>query len=145
MKTPYMAAFIAASLLFLNGCAVPTAQRAEPKTAMACSVGEPMMKTTLFFGLNRPSGPVISAQEWQRFVDQQVTPRFKEGLSVFDAKGQWLGNDGKLARENSKALMLIHPAGKDTEANIEALRTLYKQQFAQDSVMREDAQVCVAF
>lgn len=72
-------------------------------------------------------------------------PRFKDGLSVFDAKGQWLGNDGKLARENSKALMLIHSPDTASEQNIEALRTRYKQQFSQDSVMRVDAPVCVAF
>ncbi|PCO16625.1 hypothetical protein CQA18_26060, partial [Enterobacter hormaechei] len=34
----------------------------------------------------------ISAAEWQTFVDSQVTPRFKDGLTVFDAKGQWLGH-----------------------------------------------------
>lgn len=74
-----------------------------------------------------------------------MTPRFRDGLTVFDAKGQWLGHDGKLARENSKALLLIHAPGKESEANIEALRSGYKQQFAQDSVMRVDAPVCVAF
>jgi hypothetical protein len=104
-----------------------------------------MMQTTLYFGLNRPAGPAITAAEWQTFVDSQVTPRFKDGLTVFDAKGQWLGHDGKLARENSKALLLIHAPDKESEANIEALRSGYKQQFAQDSVMRVDAPVCVAF
>ncbi|RTF99836.1 DUF3574 domain-containing protein, partial [Serratia marcescens] len=43
------------------------------------------------------------------------------------------------------ALLLIHAPGKESEANIEALRSGYKQQFAQDSVMRVDAPVCVAF
>jgi hypothetical protein len=37
--------------------------------------------------------------------------RVSRGLTVFDARGQWLGNDGSVAREQSKALMLIH--GKD--------------------------------
>lgn len=126
--------------LLLSGCVAPI-----QKPATQCNIGELMTQTTLYFGLNRPVGPVITATEWQTFVDQQVTPRFKNGLSVFDAKGQWLGNDGKLARENSKALMLIHALGSESEQNIEALRSYYKQQFAQDSVMRVDAPVCVAF
>ncbi|MGL4602885.1 MAG: DUF3574 domain-containing protein [Iodobacter sp.] len=143
-NTPILAATVAITLL-LSGCVTPV-QKASPfKPEATCSIGEPMTQTTLYFGLNRPAGPVITAVEWQTFVDQQVTPRFKDGLSVFDAKGQWLGNDGKLARENSKALMLIHSPDTASEQNIEALRTRYKQQFSQDSVMRVDAPVCVAF
>jgi hypothetical protein len=59
-------------------------------------------------------------------VDQDVTPRFRDGLTVFDARGQWLGNDGKVAREQSKALMLIHGKDAQSEKNIEALRGIYK-------------------
>lgn len=140
-STPILAAAAVAVTLLLSGCVAPS-QKAAP---LKCSIGEPMTQTTLYFGLNRPAGPVITPTEWQTFVDQQVTPRFKEGLSVFDAKGQWLGNDGKLARENSKALMIIHTPAAESEQNIEVLRSRYIQQFAQDSVMRVDAPVCVEF
>ncbi|MGK8664093.1 DUF3574 domain-containing protein [Serratia marcescens] len=143
-KSPKLAAgAVVAAALLLSGCVVPGHQTTSP--APACRTGDPLVQTTLYFGLNRPAGPAITAAEWQTFVDSQVTPRFKDGLTVFDAKGQWLGHDGKLARENSKALLLIHAPGKESEANIEALRSGYKQQFAQDSVMRVDAPVCVAF
>jgi hypothetical protein len=142
-KTSMLATSIA--MFLLAGCVAPKQITHPQPSALVCKVGEPMQQTTLYFGLNRPSGPVITANEWQGFVDQQVTPRFKDGLTAFDAKGQWLGNDGKLVRENSKALMLIHADGKESEANIEALRNQYKQQFAQDSVMQVDTPVCVAF
>ena len=29
------------------------------------------MQTTLYFGLNRPAGPAITAAEWQTFVDSR--------------------------------------------------------------------------
>lgn len=144
MKSTFLLATAVTAGLLLSGCVAQSLHTAQQKLA-TCTVGDPMTQTTLYFGLNRPAGPVISATEWQSFVDRQVTPRFKDGLSVFDVKGQWLGNDGKLARENSKALMLIHAPGKESETNIEALRSSYKQQFAQDSVMRVDTPVCVAF
>ncbi|WP_145544282.1 DUF3574 domain-containing protein [Yersinia frederiksenii] len=108
-----------------------------------CVKGEAMTQTTLYFGLNRPHGPVISPTEWQSFVDNDVTSRFKDGLTVIEAKGQWLGNDGKVAKENSRTLVLIHK--DDKESAIEDLRSRYKQQFAQESVMRVDAVVCVDF
>ncbi len=115
------------------------------KPVPVCAGGDIMMQTTLWFGLNRPHGAAITAQEWQSFVDKDVTPRFKEGLSVYDAKGQWLGQDGTVAHENSKALMLIHGSDRTSQASIEALREIYKKRFAQESVMRVDAPVCVSF
>ncbi|MDR0218256.1 MAG: DUF3574 domain-containing protein [Enterobacteriaceae bacterium] len=145
MKNIPILAAAAVTAMLLSSCATPNHNAVSPTSAPVCHTGAPMTQTTLYFGLNRPSGPVITTTEWQTFIDRQVTPRFKDGLSVFDTKGQWLGNDGKLARENSKALLLIHTPDKESETNIETLRSNYKQQFAQDSVMRVDAPVCVAF
>ncbi|WP_145507822.1 DUF3574 domain-containing protein [Yersinia alsatica] len=130
----------------LTGCIDSTshANKSVVKVvAPVCVKGEPMTQTTLYFGLNRPHGPAISSTEWQSFVDNDVTSRFKDGLTVIEAKGQWLGNDGKVAKESSRALVLIH--NDDKENAIETLRSRYKQQFAQESVMRVDAAVCVDF
>ncbi|HDR2864810.1 TPA: DUF3574 domain-containing protein, partial [Enterobacter asburiae] len=128
-----------AALFMLAGCNAP----AHNTTDTTCKVDNQMQQTTLYFGLSRPAGKDITGQEWQQFVDQDVTPRFRDGLTVFDARGQWLGNDGKVAREQSKALMLIHGKDAASEQNIEALRGLYKSRFAQESVMRVDQPVCV--
>ncbi|MDY4336202.1 DUF3574 domain-containing protein [Pectobacterium brasiliense] len=144
MKQKVIAVSLLLGTLLVSGChSLPHSSVAATPAADACQVGDKQVQTTLYFGLNRPAGPVISEAEWKAFLDGDVTPRFKDGLTVFDAKGQWLGNDGVVARENSKALMLIH--GPDRERDIEALRTTYKSRFAQESVMRIDAPVCVAF
>lgn len=140
LKTGVTALILAATL---TGCVAP----AHKSTAaeQTCKADNQMQQTTLYFGLNRPAGKEITAAEWQQFVDGDVTPRFRDGLTVFDARGQWLGNDGKVAREASKALMLIHAKDATSETNIEALRNLYKTRFAQESVMRVDQPVCVQF
>lgn len=138
-NTPLITALF---VIMLSGCAAPLHQ---PVSAPSCKVGDAMTQTTLYFGLSRPHGADITAAEWQSFVDNDVTPRFKEGLTVFDARGQWLGENGKVAREPSKALMLIHAATAQSEQNIEALRTRYRQRFQQESVMRVDEPACVAF
>ncbi|WP_415343429.1 DUF3574 domain-containing protein [Enterobacter hormaechei] len=132
---------MAAAFVMLAGCNAP-AQHVPVET---CKADIQMQQTTLYFGLNRPVGAQITGSEWQQFVDQDVTPRFRDGLTVFDARGQWLGNDGKVAREPSKALMLIHGKDAQSEKNIEALRGIYKSRFAQESVMRVDQPVCVQF
>ncbi|MCG5051071.1 DUF3574 domain-containing protein [Pectobacterium brasiliense] len=144
MKQKVIAVSWLLGTLLVSGChSLPHSSVAATPAAAACQIGDKQVQTTLYFGLNRPAGPAISDAEWKAFLDGDVTPRFKEGLTVFDAKGQWLGNDGVVARESSKALMLIH--GADKERDIEALRTIYKSRFAQESVMRIDAPVCVAF
>ena len=142
MKTTLNYAAVAL-VLALTGCTVPAQKPAAD--AQSCKADNQMQQTTLFFGLNRPAGKAITADEWQQFVDRDVTPRFKDGLTVFDARGQWLGNDGTVAREQSKALMLIHGKDAQSETNIEALRGIYKSRFAQESVMRVDQPVCVQF
>lgn len=141
----YKTTLTGALMLLLSGCmASPThTQISTPSTP--CAVGDTLTQSNLYFGLNRPTGPEITATEWQQFIDNDVTPRFREGLTVFNANGQWLGNDGKLARESSKVLMLIHASDAESNSKIETLRSTYKSRFGQDSVMRVDQKVCVAF
>ena len=42
----------------------------------------------LFFGLHGSAG-MVSEREWALFLGQIVTPRFPDGLTVFEASGQW--------------------------------------------------------
>lgn len=142
LKTGFTALVLAG---LLAGCVAPTTKPTTTAAAQSCKADNQMQQTTLYFGLSRPAGKDITAQEWQQFVDGDVTPRFRDGLTVFDARGQWLGNDGKVAREASKALMLIHATDAQSEKNIEALRGVYMSRFAQESVMRVDQPVCVQF
>ncbi|MEG3133674.1 DUF3574 domain-containing protein [Rouxiella sp. T17] len=155
MKTPaLLAAFVA---LTLTGCAAthPAPQApfppkavevaATPAPALTCKTGNLMTQTTLYFGLSRHNAAPVSASQWQSFVDKEVTPRFKDGLSVFDAKGQWLRSEGVVIKENSKALLLIHADNADAQKKIHEIRELYKQRFQQDSVMQVDNPACVDF
>lgn len=134
------------SLLGLSLALAGCAQHAPLQAKSACDNGELMSQTTLYFGLSRSNGPNITQAQWKHFVDQDVTPRFREGLTVFKGQGQWLGHNGKIAKEGSRALMLIYPLhDQNSEAKIEALRSIYKKQFDQESVMRIDAKKCVSF
>ncbi|MFM2475713.1 DUF3574 domain-containing protein [Celerinatantimonas sp. MCCC 1A17872] len=131
--------------LALSGCAL---EKPAPKTSdvHACQVGSVMAQSTLYFGMSRTDGPNITQAQWQSFVNNEVTPRFRDGLTVFRARGQWLGEDGKIAREPSRALLLIYPRDdKASNAKIEKIRKIYMQQFHQESVMRVDSSSCVSF
>ncbi len=137
------------AFVLLTGCQAPSAplEQIPPNTApvAVCGAGDIMMQTTLWFGMNKPQGGTVSSLEWQQFLDNDVTPRFKEGLAMYDARQQGLGNNGAIVRENSKALILIHAPDRASSDAINVLRETYQQRFAQKSVMRVDALVCVAF
>jgi len=36
----------------------------------------------------------VSEEDWQRFLNVEVTPRFPDGLTVYDVYGQYRGSDG---------------------------------------------------
>ena len=73
-------------------------------------------------------------------MDEVVTPKFPDGLTILDADGQWRGNDGAIAREQSKVIVLLYPRKlrKAMNLKIEEIRAEYKKRFAQESVMRID-------
>jgi hypothetical protein len=125
---------------------VPAVQARQPEApAGACGPGgRTHVRTTLYFGLTRPSG-TVSEQEWRDFVRQQVTPRFPDGLTMWEAEGQWQQADGKISRERSKVLLLVHDDSAGARATLGALVTTYKRRFEQESVLWESSMVCATF
>ena len=113
--------------------------------AQSCApLGTAYMRTTLYFGLTRPTGTVSEA-EWQTFLQEEVTPRFPNGLTVLEGAGQWRRADGTIGREHSKVLVILHDDKPSTQEALQALVRRYKQVFAQQSVLWEIARVCAAF
>jgi hypothetical protein len=106
--------------------------------------GDPFIRTELFFGLSRPGGH-ISERQFDRFVDHNVTPRFPDGLTLLSGRGQFRLADGEIVEEGSKVLVLLHEAGADPSAAIDAIRAEYVDQFDQQSVLRTDTTSCVGF
>jgi hypothetical protein len=104
-----------------------------------------MTRLELLFGTARPGGPPISNDEWTSFVDSEVTPRFPAGLTVLQGPGQWRDQDGLLAREDSRILVVWHQPSSRSDTNIEAIQSAYKVRFEQESVMRVEAMSCVSF
>ena len=100
----------------------------------------------LYFGRNIGDLPGVSEADWQAFVDEEVTPRFPNGLTVLDAAGQWRSRDtGTIGREASKVLVIVLPGEHDDRARLDAVREAYKTRFRQQAVMLVERRACVAF
>jgi hypothetical protein len=113
-----------------------------PQTSAA---PQTQLRTELYFGLSKPDGGTVSAAEWDQFLARDVTPRFPEGLTVLDAAGQYQTQSGQLTREDTKLLILIHPAGPEKEKAIGDVIARYKELFRQESVLRVSAPAKVSF
>ena len=74
-----------------------------------------------------------------------MTPRFPDGLTVFDARGQWRGSDGLVQKERSKLLVILAPQGDDSATRIGEVSDEYKRRFGQESVLQVVTDACVSF
>ena len=146
-----MRALMAASsaLVFAAGCAVG-ARLQTPVGAQGvdvtneCGVSSAaQIRTTLYFGLSRPKGSV-SELEWQMFLRDEVTQRFPEGLTVWEAEGQWRTAAGSIDHEQSKVLLLVHPDTAAARQSVQTVIEAYRKTFEQQSVLWGSSRVCVA-
>lgn len=140
-------AALMAVLALVAGCAQqPRLARVATTSASTCASGDTAMRrSVLYFGAAIPnSSDTVDATEWQAFLDREVTPRFPDGLTWFDARGQWRGHDGQVIGEASRVLILLHGDDAAATASVDAIRSAYQQTFAQEAVMVEREPSCVA-
>jgi hypothetical protein len=139
-----MAIAIAAALPLAAGC-ISVSETTTAPPAMRCAVGEPMVETMLFLGMASPNGPVTRFA-FQKFIEAEVTPRWKEGYTILEGQGLWFSEQRNITeREPSRVLVRFHDGGADASAGIEAIRAAYIKAFTQDAVLRTDRPTCADF
>lgn len=128
---------MAAPVLLLAACAMPQACPAPSR---------PFIQVDLYFGRDIAGSGEVSDVQWTRFLDEEVTPRFPAGLTVFDARGQYRDTaTGRIDRERSKRLTILVDDMPASRPKFDAVVAAYKTRFRQQSVLRVDAPVCAAF
>lgn len=97
------------------------------------------LRTELFFGTAKADGSAVSEAEWQKFLADEVTPRFPSGFTILAGDGQF-SDEGKIIREKSYVLIVLYPlkTRRSSRRKIERIRSAYIKAFQQKSVMRVD-------
>ena len=125
-----------AASIWLSGCST--------LWSPACALGERVsIAEIVYFGANKPGG-VVSPEEWSTFLREVVTPKFPDGLSVWQATGQWQGGDGTLIKESTFVLSLVHAREPSFETSVRAIIAEYKARFQQEAVLRIKSHVCIS-
>ena len=104
---------------------------------------EPAVGDTLYFGMQRPGGGVVTDAEWERFLEDTVSVAFPLGFTTWDAQGAWRGREGVLVREGSHVLQVVHEGDAVNDAAVGGVAEDYARRFGQEAVLRVRAPVCV--
>lgn len=137
--------------LLLAGCAGLRVPAADSGVAAQGSLQ--WVRSELYFGVGAEDGSATRVQEaaigeaqWRAFLDAEVTPRFPDGLTVFEAYGQWRFRDAETPnRLRSKVLVILHEDTAQRRADIEAIRSAWKQATQHESVLWAREKVEVSF
>lgn len=149
------------SLLALSACATPppvATTSALQGDAARPAQAQGWVRSELYFGVGeerpieaggpagRPQTEKIGEAQWRAFLDKEVTPRFPDGLTVFDAYGQWLFRGAKEPnRLGTKVLVILHEDTPQRRNDIEAIRLAWKQAAGHQSVLWAQQAVEVSF
>ena len=117
------------------------AQTAVASGQLSCAPPlKPMLDIELMLGRGK-----ANEMRWAQFLAREVTPRFPDGLTVYETTGQWRNPVTKIiSRERSRVLRIIAPAATPPD-KIAAVADAYKKQFRQKSVGIVTREVCASF
>lgn len=108
----------------------------------SCPTSQERLRTAQMFFSQKPG---VSDAEFRKFVDEELTPRFPDGLTILNGGGQWGGSENQLIREASKVVVIVLPPKGDPTAKVEAARGAYKKRFQQETVLLVTQASCVSF
>jgi hypothetical protein len=125
------------SIALLGGLAA-----AQARPVLQCTGAQkPWVVAELLFGRSRTGD-----KAWARFLAREITPRFPDGLTVLDARGQWRapGND-TITRQRSTVVIIAMPPSADNDRHLQEIISAYKTRFDQQSVGLILRPACVSF
>jgi hypothetical protein len=114
---------------------------------IACSAPlKPQQVAELLLGRKIGDRLAVSETQFLNFLDREITPRFPDGLTVYDARGQWRDQErNRIVREPSKVVMVVLPGKPEDLARLSEIAEAYKKRFKQQSVGIVLRPACVSF
>jgi hypothetical protein len=104
------------------------------------------LRAELLFGRNIGDALGVPESAFRRFVDSEVTPRFPDGFTILDARGQYRdGARNRIVREPSKVLMILVSDEARDAPRLAEIADAYKKRFRQQSVAILTHRSCASF
>lgn len=71
----------------------------------------------------------VSTDLIRSFIDGEITPRFPEGLTITEARGQWKSDEYGVIRERTILVDLQCPVTEECAAKVDAIAKAYVERF----------------
>lgn len=105
-----------------------------------------MVTAHMFFGRNIGDRVGVSDAAFANFAANEITPRFPQGLTIVDARGQWRDTArSRLVREPSKLVLITFTDSAEARGRLDAVAQAYKERFRQQSVLTTVQASCASF
>ncbi|KRA15031.1 DUF3574 domain-containing protein [Lysobacter sp. Root604] len=137
--------------LALSACASVAPTTVDPALhgdAARPAAAQAWIRSELYFsvGTEGQDQTRIDETQWRAFLDREVTPRFPDGLTVFEGYGQWLFRGAAAPeRQRAKVLVVLHEDTPARVADIEAIRVAWKRMSGHQSVLWSRQRADVSF
>jgi hypothetical protein len=120
--------------------------RVEAQPLECRGAQKPQLVAELLFGRKIGAQGYVSEGAWRRFVAREITPRFPDGLTILEGRGQWRDAGTKrIVREPSKVVLIAMPGQAEDHDRLNEIAEAYKKLFHQESVGIIVRQACVSF
>lgn len=95
------------------------------------------MRTELYYGAGRLPHDGKPDERWENYINNEVTPRFPEGLTLLEGTGQWRVEVGEKPRRNrTRILILIHEATEEKSRMVEEIQKKWIEISGHQAVLR---------
>lgn len=105
-----------------------------------------MISAEMLFGRKIGDRVGVSEADFAAFAAREITPRFPDGLTIIDARGQYrdAGRE-RLIREPSKLVLITFRSDPQKRAALGEIAEAYKTAFRQQSVLTTVRETCASF
>lgn len=103
-----------------------------------------MAQAEMFFGRNVGRHTGVSEAVFSDFLKREIAPRFPQGFTVIDARGQWREPDGALVTEPSKVVVIVFDDTPRAREALGGIAQAYKSRFRQQSVLTTVRPTCAS-
>ena len=71
----------------------------------------------------------VSTELLRSFIDKEITPKFPEGFTINDSRGQWKSDEYGLIRERTIVIDILCPDTSESGEKVAAIARAYVERF----------------
>lgn len=95
-----------------------------------------MIRTEVYFDREIPGQGEVSDIAFAKFVSEVVSRELPEGLTLFNAYGQYEERAGEILKQETKVLVVFHEDSVTESSSIDRIIAEYRKRFEGAKVMR---------